>query len=53
MGDRQGNWMTSIQEYDMGINLGKLVKGQGLCNLSKEALDPQENEEGWENEVDM
>jgi hypothetical protein len=29
------------------------VKGQGLCKLAAEALDLQENEEGWENEVDM
>ena len=32
----------------------KLVKGQGLCKLAAEALDPQEEEEeGWENEADM
>ena len=31
-----------------------MVKGQGLCKLVAKALDPQkEEEEGWENEVDM
>ena len=31
-----------------------MVKGQGLCKLVIEAQDPQmEQEEGWENEVDM
>ena len=35
------------------MNIDKLVKGQGLCKLAAEALDPQEEEEGWENEVDM
>ena len=30
-----------------------MVNGQGLCNLLVEALDPQEEEEGWENEDDM
>jgi hypothetical protein len=30
------------------------VKGQGLCKLVVEALDPQmEEEEGWDNEVDL
>ena len=37
----------------MEINQAKLVKGQGLCKLAVEALDPQENEEGWENESEM
>ena len=30
-----------------------MVKGQGLWKLVAEALDPQEDEQGWENEVDM
>ena len=37
----------------MEINLAKLVKGQGLCKLAGEALDLQENEEGWENKANM
>ena len=51
--DRRGNWLAYLQEYDLEIKPTKLVKGQGLCNLAAEALDPQENEGGWENEVDM
>ena len=43
-----------MQEYDLEIKPAKLVKGQGLCKLTAEALDLQkEEEEGWENEVDM
>ena len=31
-----------------------MVKGQGLCNLAEESLDPKkEEEEGWDNEVDL
>ena len=31
-----------------------MVKGQGLCKLAAEAQDPQmEEEEGWDNEVDL
>ena len=32
--DRRGNWLTSLQVYDLE------TKGQGLCNLAVEALDP-------------
>ena len=52
--DRRENWLTSLQEYDLEIKPTKLVKGQGLCKLAVEALDPQEEEEEeWENEFDM
>ena len=44
---------TSLQEYDLEIKPSKHVKGQGLCKLMAEALDLQEDEEGWENEADM
>ena len=53
-GDRRGNWLTYLQEYDLEINPAKLVKEQGLCKLMMKALDlQQEEEEGWENEADM
>ena len=42
-----------MQEYDLEIKQAKLVKGQGLCKLTTEALDPQEDEQGWENEAHM
>ena len=51
--DRRGNWLTTLQEYDLEINLAKLVKVQGLCKLATEAQDPQTKEEGWDNEVDL
>ena len=30
-----------------------MVKGQELCKLAAEAQDPQMEQEGWDNEVDM
>ena len=36
-GDKQGNWITALQEYDLEINPAKLLKGQGLCKLAKES----------------
>lgn len=52
--DWRGNWLTSLQEYELEINPTQLVKGHGLCKLAEEALDLQEEEEeGWDNEYDM
>ena len=44
--DKRGNWLTALQEYDLEINLAKLVKGQALCKFVDEAVDPQDDEEG-------
>ena len=45
--DRRGNWLTTLQEYDLEIKPAKLVKGQGLCKLMAEAQETQmEQEEG-------
>ena len=37
MGERRGNWMAIVQEFDLDIKPAKLVKGQGLCKLEVEA----------------
>ena len=37
LGDRRGNWLTTLLEYDLEIKPAKLVKGQGLCKLTAEA----------------
>ena len=34
LGDRRGNWMTTLQEYDLEIKPSKLMNGQGLCKLA-------------------
>jgi hypothetical protein len=39
MGERRGNWMAVVQEFDLDIKPAKLVKGQGLCKLAVEAQD--------------
>jgi hypothetical protein len=44
MGERRGNWMEVVQEFDLDIKPAKLVKGQGLCKLAAEAQD-QVNED--------
>ena len=41
LGDRRGNWLTTLQEYDLEIKRTRLVKGQGLCKHVAEAQDLQ------------
>ena len=51
--DKRKNWLTSLQEYDLETNPTKVVKGQCMCKLASETLDPHDDEEGWENEGEM
>jgi hypothetical protein len=51
MGERRGNWMTFVQEFDLDIKPVKLVKGQGLCKLVAESQDQINEDPGWENEL--
>jgi hypothetical protein len=51
MGERRGNWMEVVQEFDLYIKPVKLVNGQGLCKLAAEAQDQVNEDPGWENEL--
>jgi hypothetical protein len=51
MGERRGNWMEVVQEFDLDIKPAKLVKGKGLCKLAVEAQDQVNEDFGWENEM--
>eukprot|EP00253_Pinus_taeda_P031038 PITA_31038 len=42
MGERRGNWITALQEFDLEIKPGKIVRGQGLCRLATKALANKE-----------
>ena len=53
LGDRRGNWFTSLQEYDLEIKTTKLVKGKRLCKLDVEALHPRDDDEVWDSEVEI
>jgi hypothetical protein len=53
MGERRGNWMAVVQEFDLDIKLAKLVKGQGLCKLVVEAQDQVNEDPEWENELEL
>ena len=51
LGERRGNWVTDLQEYDLELKPASIVKGQGLCKLMTESKDNEEN--NWENEAEL
>jgi hypothetical protein len=51
MGERRGNWMEVVQEFDLDKKPAKLVKGQGLCKLVVEAQDQVNKDSESENEM--
>jgi hypothetical protein len=51
MGERRGNWMEVVHEFDLDIKPAKLVKGQGLCKLAAKSQDRINEDLGWENEL--
>ena len=36
LGERRGNWVTSLQEYDLEFKPTSILRGQGLCKLMVE-----------------
>jgi hypothetical protein len=53
MGERRGNWMAVVQEFDLDIKPSKLVKGRGLCKLVVESQDQVNEDFGSENELEL
>ena len=51
LGERRGNWVTALQEYDLEFKSATIVKGQGLCKLMAESQDNEEND--WKNETEL
>jgi hypothetical protein len=54
MGERRGNWMAVVEEFDLDIKTAKIIKGQGLCKLAAEAQDLINVEDpGCENQLSL
>ena len=51
LGERRGNWVTDLQEYELEFKLVSIAKGQGLCKLMTESKDNEEHD--WEDEVEL
>ena len=51
LGERRGNWVTALQEYDLEFKTTSIVRGQGLCKLMVEGNNNEESD--WENEAEL
>ena len=51
LGERRGNWVTNLQEYDLEFKPASIVKGKGLCKLMAEGNNNEEK--NWENEAEL
>ena len=51
LGERRGNWVIALQEYDLEFKPPSIVKGQGLCKLMTGSKDNEEK--SWENEAEL
>ena len=51
LGERRGNWVTALQEYDLEFKPSSMVKGKGLCKLMDEGNNNEES--NWENEAEL
>ena len=51
LGERRGNWVTTLQEYDLEFKPAIIIKGQGLCNLIEGRQTNKDPD--WENEVGL
>ena len=51
LGERSGNWVTALQEYDLEFKPASIVKGKGLCKLMAENGNIEEH--AWEDETEL
>ena len=51
LGERRGNWVTNLQEYDLEFKLATIIKGQGICMLI--VVSKNNEDEDWENEAKL
>ena len=51
LGERRGNWVTALQEYDLEFKPASMVKGQGLCKLMTKNGNHEEH--AWEDEAEL
>ena len=51
LGERRGNWVTTLQEYELKFKPASIVKGKGLCKLMTKSKDNEEHD--WEDEAEL
>ena len=51
LGERRGNWVIALQEYDLEFKPASIVKGKVLCKLMTESRNNEEH--AWEDEAEL
>ena len=51
LGEIRGNWVTTLQEYDLEFKPATIVKGKWLCKLMAKSQDNEDN--NWYNEFEL
>ena len=51
LGEWKGNWVTTLQEYDLEFKPATIIKGQGVCKLIAEGWTNEDDD--WENEAEL
>ena len=51
LGERRGNWVTTLQEYDLEFKPANIIKGQGMYKLIAEGHNDEDYD--WENEAEL
>ena len=51
LGERRGNWVTALQEYDLKFKPSTIVNGQGICKLMAKSQYNEDNT--WDNEAEL
>ena len=51
LGEQRGNWMTTLQEYDLEFKPTTIIKGQGLCKFLVESHANEYYD--WENKAEL
>ena len=51
LGERRGNWVTTLHEYDLEFKPTTIIRGQGICKLMAESKNGEESD--WENEAEV
>ena len=50
LGEKRAHWMATLQEYDLEIKPTNIVRVQGLCQLTAQSNDTEQQHTDWEQE---
>ena len=51
LGERRGNWVIALQEYELEFRIETIIKGKGLYKLMDEIRDNEDDD--WKNKAEL